>query len=72
MNGASDGFPVLPGRLAAILSLVAEGKTNQEIADVHHVTKHTVEKYVSELLRQTGCRNRASLVATYWQNVRNS
>ena len=67
MIGTSDTFPDLPRRLAAILPLVANGRTNQEIAQQHHVAKHTAEKYVSELLTRTGCRNRAELIAVYWR-----
>jgi DNA-binding NarL/FixJ family response regulator len=48
-------------READVLTLVAEGLTNQELAARLHLSPRTVEKHVASLLAKTGCRRRAQL-----------
>jgi DNA-binding NarL/FixJ family response regulator len=66
------GFESLPARLATVAELVAEGLSNVEIADTLTVTLHTAEKYVSELKRAVGARDRVSLAlsAREWRESR--
>lgn len=46
-----------------VLSLVAEGKTNKEIARNLHLSNGTVRNYVSNLLHKLGVSNRAEAAA---------
>ena len=52
----------ITGREAEVLDLVAEGLTNAEIAERLYLSRRTVEKHVSSLLRRTGTRRRVELV----------
>jgi DNA-binding NarL/FixJ family response regulator len=52
-----------------IVSLVAEGYTNPEIADVLHYASQTIRNRVSSILTECGCRNRTEL-ASAWQRHR--
>ena len=51
--------PTLSGREVEVLRLVAQGRTNAEIADVLVISKNTVDRHVSNILAKTGCANRA-------------
>jgi two-component system response regulator DevR len=46
-----------------ILPLIAEGKTNREIAAALYLSEHTVKAYVSDLLKRLGLRRRAEAAA---------
>jgi len=48
-----------------ILALVAEGKTNKEIAEALHLSAHTVKNYVSDVLKKLGVARRAEAAAYY-------
>lgn len=48
-------------REAGVLTLVAEGLTNAELAARLHLSPRTVEKHVASLLAKTGCHRRAQL-----------
>jgi DNA-binding NarL/FixJ family response regulator len=52
----------LSGREIEILSLVAEGYTNQEIADKIFTSKRTIEGHRQALIDKTGSRNTAALI----------
>jgi DNA-binding NarL/FixJ family response regulator len=52
----------LSGREVEILSLVAEGYTNQEIADKIFTSKRTIEGHRQALIDKTGSRNTAALI----------
>jgi ATP/maltotriose-dependent transcriptional regulator MalT len=45
-----------------VLGLIADGQTNPEIADLLHISKHTVKEHSSSLYRKLGVRNRAEAV----------
>ena len=60
----------LTGRESQVLALVAEGKSNQEIADALHVGVTTVKTHVANLMSKTGCDNRVRLAVYYLQNRR--
>tara|TARA_Y100001947_G_C10158897_1_gene227310 strand:- start:222 stop:629 length:408 start_codon:yes stop_codon:yes gene_type:complete len=48
-----------------ILDLIAEGKTNREIADEVHLSDKTVKNYVSNILRKLDVSGR-SQAAVFW------
>jgi DNA-binding NarL/FixJ family response regulator len=51
------------GREAEVLALVAEGRSNREIAEQLYLSPRTVEKHVERLLAKSGLARRAELVA---------
>src|SRR5690606_38064596 len=46
-----------------LLSLIAEGKTNKEIAAIVYLSEKTVRNYVSNILAKLGLSNRAEAAA---------
>lgn len=48
-----------------ILPLIADGRTNREIADALFLSEHTVKSYVSELLSKLQMRRRSEAAAFY-------
>lgn len=57
--------PVLPVRHQAILRLLAEGRTLQDVAEELHVSVNTVKKHVRLIYRSLGVHNRADAVAAW-------
>jgi two-component system response regulator DesR len=57
----ADGSPLSP-RERDVISLVARGATNREIAKSLHLSPHTVKEYTSGIYRKLGVRNRAEAV----------
>jgi DNA-binding NarL/FixJ family response regulator len=53
----------LTARERAILELIADGKTNREIADELYLAEKTVKNYVSNLLMKMDMRHRAGAAA---------
>jgi DNA-binding CsgD family transcriptional regulator/tetratricopeptide (TPR) repeat protein len=47
-----------------VIRLLAQGKTNQEIAGALFISQHTVAAHVAHILDKTGCKNRTE-AATY-------
>lgn len=45
-----------------VMTLVIQGMSNREIADILRVTENTVKKYVYEVFNKTGASNRVELV----------
>lgn len=60
-----DNHSVLTDRRRQILTLVAQGKTNAEIADEVALSKRTVEAHRARLMRQIGVRNAAELITWF-------
>ena len=61
-----EGDPTLQrltSRERRILELIAEGKTNKEIADELYLAEKTVKNYVSNLLMKMGIKHRAGAAA---------
>lgn len=52
----------LSERELEIIALVAEGLTNQEIADRLTISKRTVDNHVSNVFTKTGAKNRVALL----------
>jgi len=59
----SAPFDALTQREKHILLLIAQGKTNLEIADAMGYARGSVRNYVSAILDKLGCSNRAQLAA---------
>lgn len=58
-----DAFANLTDQELRVLSQVAEGKTNREIAAILFLGEGTVRNYVSSILRKLGLTNRAEAAA---------
>jgi DNA-binding CsgD family transcriptional regulator len=65
-DGPAEGLRTQTGQLSEreleIIALVAEGLTNQEIADQLTISKRTVDNHVSNIFTKTGCKNRVALL----------
>jgi DNA-binding NarL/FixJ family response regulator len=53
----------LTDRERTIAQLIAEGASNPEIAQQLFLSRKTVERHVSNVLKKVGARNRAELAA---------
>jgi LuxR family maltose regulon positive regulatory protein len=60
---ARHGAGVLSAREHEVLGLVAEGRTNAEIAAALVLSEHTVHRHVANILAKLGCSSRAAAVA---------
>jgi DNA-binding NarL/FixJ family response regulator len=58
----AEGIPLLTKREKEILELIAEGMTNQEIADKIFLTCSTVDTHRKHMLTKFGVKNTAALV----------
>ena len=68
-SSAQDGVPEelrtagVTTRELDVLRLIAEGKTNKDVAEALYLSPRTVEKHVERLLLKTGAPNRTALAA---------
>jgi DNA-binding CsgD family transcriptional regulator len=53
----------LTQREIEILSLVAGGHTNSQVASTLHISRHTVAQHIADMLHRAEARNRGELVA---------
>jgi len=53
----------LSAREHQVLGLVAEGRTNAELAAALVVSEHTVHRHVANILAKLSCSSRAAAVA---------
>jgi len=58
-----DPVAVLSGQERKILPLIAEGKTNREIAAVLYLSEHTIKSYISSILHKLHLTRRAEVAA---------
>jgi DNA-binding NarL/FixJ family response regulator len=58
-----DPLAVLGKQERKVLPLIAEGKTNREIAATLFVSEHTAKSYVSDILRKLGVARRSQVAA---------
>ena len=73
MTSAVSSDPLnisLSTREIEIIELVAEGLTNQEIADKLTISKRTVDNHVSNVFTKTGSKNRVALLNWAMDNGR--
>lgn len=61
--GEEERIARLSDQERRILPLIAEGKTNREIARALSLSEHTVKIYVSDLLSKLGCSRRSQVAA---------
>ena len=54
---------MLTRRQIEILSLVAEGKTSPEIAEILAISRRTVDVHIDAVIQRMGARNRPQAVA---------
>lgn len=57
----------LTQRETEILTLVAAGKRNREIAATLHITIHTVETHLSNIYGKLAIRTRTEAARWYWE-----
>lgn len=62
MNTGTDLQPILTGREKEILTYVAKGCANQEIASALALSIRTVETHRANIMKKLGCHNTADLV----------
>jgi DNA-binding CsgD family transcriptional regulator len=65
---ATDEIHLSP-RQAQIVSLIAQGRSDKEIALTLGLSTATVRTYLQRMYRQYGSRSRAHLVAIAWHDV---
>ncbi|MCE3203633.1 response regulator transcription factor [Paenibacillus sonchi] len=54
----------------AVVSLIAEGHTNKEIAAELFLSEGTVKNYITDILSKLGLRDRTQIAIFYWKNQR--
>jgi DNA-binding NarL/FixJ family response regulator len=62
-SGEADPLAVLSEQERRIVPLIAEGKTNRDIASALHLSEHTIKAYVSDILRKLRLSRRAQAAA---------
>jgi RNA polymerase sigma factor (sigma-70 family) len=61
-QGLSDTFDLLTAREKEVLQLLAEGKTNKEVAQLLDVSPYTVESHRTNLMQKLGIHNTSEIV----------
>ena len=59
---ASSRGAAITGRETEVLNLIADGKTNVEIASHLKISPRTVEHHRASLMRKLKCRNKSELI----------
>jgi DNA-binding NarL/FixJ family response regulator len=69
---ATPAQPIDPltEREEQILAAVARGRTNNEIADEHHIALSTVKTHVTSLMNKLGARNRVEVAIWAYETGR--
>ena len=63
LGAGNDGSALLSGRELEVLSLLAAGRSNQQIADELVISLNTVRRHVSNIFDKTGVANRVEAAA---------
>jgi two-component system, NarL family, response regulator NreC len=61
-QGLSDTFHLLTAREKEVLQLLAEGKTNKEVATLLDLSPYTVESHRTNLMQKLNVHNTAEIV----------
>jgi DNA-binding NarL/FixJ family response regulator len=61
-KGEPDTFPGLTRRQSEVLSCVAQGKTNADVATLLGISRRTVDTLLSRTYRKLGVENRTAAV----------
>jgi two-component system, NarL family, response regulator NreC len=61
-DGLSDSFELLTTREREVLQLLAEGKTNKEVASILDVSLYTIESHRTNLMQKLNLHNTAEIV----------
>jgi len=61
-KGAEDSYDLLTDREHEILQLIAEGKTNKEIANLLHLSLHTVDTHRTHILQKLNLHSVPELI----------
>jgi DNA-binding NarL/FixJ family response regulator len=61
-EGAAKVFPELTDREHEILDLISQGRSNQEIASLLHITVKTVSNHISNIFNKLEVANRAQAI----------
>ncbi len=64
-GGSSAVFELLTERELQIVQLIADGLSNQEIADKLYLSNGTVRNYISVILEKTGLEHRTQIAVRY-------
>jgi ATP/maltotriose-dependent transcriptional regulator MalT len=62
-QGGKDGKPILSRRELEVLQLIAQVRSNQEIADILFISKRTVDRHVASILAKLNVDTRRAAVA---------
>jgi len=61
-RGLSDTYELLSDREREVLQLLAEGKTNKEVATLFNLSTHTVETHRTHIMQKLNLHNTAEIV----------
>lgn len=61
-RGLADAYELLSDREREVLQLLAEGKTNKEVATLFNLSIHTVETHRTHLMQKLNLHNTAEIV----------
>jgi len=61
-KGLTDTYDLLSPREKEVLQLIAEGKTNKEVATILDISPHTVDTHRANLMQKLGINNVADLI----------
>lgn len=64
-NELESILPVLKKQEKIVFELVLQGRSNKQISDSLFISLHTVENYISYLIKLAGCKNREELIEKY-------
>jgi two-component system response regulator NreC len=60
--GLAPASPAVSIREMEVLNLIADGKTNAEVAEQLKISRRTVEHHRASIMRKLRCRNKAELI----------